>query len=207
MSFNILPVEVANMSRSDWRVRRRSYGDSFGSCLLMIVLVLGGTMWAYFHFFQNRDLVNAGEAGTFLIEKEDNRVAAIEYQRHMRERLLGLVESQVVESNTFLSNVLKKKYAGDKNGFEQRVHELENSLRESINELNARQVPQRFVKGHSQLAETHKHCYEAIKEIQQGYFEEDAKEQKKLYESARKKLNKAWGMCQSGKSEIKRNYG
>lgn len=195
------------MSRSDWRVRRRSYGDSFGSCLLMIVLVLGGTMWAYFHFFQNRDLVNAGEAGSFLVDKEDNRSASIEYQRHMRERLLSQVERQVTDSNTFLSNVIKKKYAGDKNGFEQRVHELTNGLRESITELNSRQVPARFVKGHSQLAEVHKHCYEAIKEIEKGYFEEDAKEQGKIYLVARKKLNKAWGMCQSGKAEIKRNYG
>ncbi len=195
------------MSRSDWRVRRRSYGDSFGSCLLMIVLVLGGTMWAYFHFFQNRELVRAGEAGTFLVDKEDNRIASIEYQRHMRERLLTQTGHQVEEVNTFLSKVIAKKYAGDKNGFEQQLHEKTQDLRNSIDELNSRSVPGKFVKGHSQLAEVHKHLYEALKEIESGYYEEDAKQQKKFYEAARKKIAKAWGLHQSGTGEIKRNGG
>lgn len=193
------------MSRSDWRVRRRSYGDSFGSCLLMIVLVLGGTMWAYFHFFQNRELVRAGEAGTFNVDKEDNRIASLEYQRHMRERLIGQVGNQVTEVNTFLSKVISKKYAGDKSAFEQQEHEREEGLRVSIDELNSRSVPGKMVKGHSQLAEVHKHLYEALKEIESGYFEEDPKAQKKFYETARKKITKAWGLHQSGTGEIKRN--
>lgn len=187
-----------------FRRRKRPRGESFGSCLLMIIIVLGGGMWAYFKFGENRSLVHAGEEGSYTRFKkgEDYGQSDLNYARKMRESHLpntGHCRQDVAE---FVNKVLQGKYKTDKEGFEQKQHELVQSLRDNLGEINQHTVSPWFEPAHKPLTHSYGVLYNSLLACEKGFYKEGT-EQTQLYKEARDYLNKGWRESTAAEERMK----
>ena len=74
-----------------------------GALYILGLAALLSSLWVRLPGFfpPNRDDVISGDPGTFLIDEQVARVASIEDQQAMRERLLPAVENQVRACDAF----------------------------------------------------------------------------------------------------------
>lgn len=181
------------------RAHRRR-GESFGSCLLVIILVLGGAMFAWYKFGKNRSLIKAGD--DVLIMTKYSQDADLEYRKHFREHNQGNSAGVRVAMTKFYTDTVKGVYKGKSSDFEQAYYETDQRLLDVIGELDMNQVPPKFVKDHKKLSKSFKYFYECIEFLRQGYAAE-GDEQKKLYEQAKGKLTEGLALSQTGETGIR----
>ena len=186
--------------RRSWRRR----GQSFGSCLLMIVLVLGGTLFAWQKFGKTRALIRAGEQT--LPMKEYNRGGDMEYRRHFREHNVHNAGACRTIVNQLYVDTTKGKFKDKNAEFDQRYYETIQKLLDSIEELDMNSVPKLFMPHHKKLASSYKPFYECCELLKQGFYSEGA-DQKAKYAEAQKKLQGGWKLSNEGENGIKSNLG
>lgn len=203
-------IEKGNMTNmlapqpEGFRRRRRPRGESFGSCLLMIVIVLGGGMWAYFKFGQNRHLVHAGEKGQYTETNELHVEANLNYMRKMREHHIPQTVKLRNEMQAFYTSAVKGKYKGNKEGFEQKKYELVQFMRDDITELNQFAVYSHFQVAHRSIAVAHKHFYDAILHLEKWYYAEPgSQDAKDALKAANEAFNKGWRFNTQGEMQMR----
>ncbi len=182
------PQPVARVARLR---RRRRAGESFGGCLFMIALVLGGSIWGYFKFFQNRALIQAGHNHN--VDKNHNREAELAYMHKLRDTHFGNMARIRGDLSVFFNDVtVKKKYTmNDSGSFDQRYTELVGELRDHVEEFDQLLVPELMNNAHAKISHSHKTYYESLLLLKKGFYEEKD-DQKRDYKEARKTFAAAW---------------
>ncbi len=139
------------------RSRNKTRGASFVSCLVMLVVVFGGLVWAYFHFIENRYLEHPGQ----YLEVRDEYDGEFynNYRNRMRGSLAGYIEIESSKMKKFLIDVKKGKFKDHWDRFKQRYHERVNRLRELAGEVNPRSVPAPYVSAHKGYCKALTHYY------------------------------------------------
>jgi hypothetical protein len=195
-------VGVARRTPTTPRRRRsRRAGESFVGCLFLIALVMGGSIWGYFKFVQNRPLVKAGHNHT--VSKDSNREAELAYTHRMRTTHFNqMLEIRGELSTFFLDTIKKKKYAADKAGFEQKDYELVQRLRDHVEDFDSLVVPQIMNAAHVKISHSHKTFYEALVMLSKGYYEEKA-DQARDYKEAMRLLNAGWREDLDGENQAR----
>lgn len=170
----------------------------------MIIIVLGGGMWAYFKFGQNRHLVHAGEKGQYTETAEVHIEANLNYMRKMREYHIPQTQKLRNEMQTFYTNTIKGKYKTDKEAFNQKKYEIVQFLRDDITELNQFAVYTHFQVAHRSLAVAHKHFYNTVLHLERWYnAEPGSPEQKAALKDAANEFNKGWRFSTQGEMQMR----
>lgn len=177
-----------------WGARRRPFGDTFWSCLLLMVLIFGGGAWAYFHFFQDRHLMKPTEG--LLEDKEAGSEVQNIYRKKIRTDVWPRSMAISKRLARFINDVKAGKKYKDKSGeFDQEATEINNELREVITEVKARQIPTKYFKHHKSIAEAVGENYQALNYLRDYYYAETETEKEnawekllKVYKSGRGKL-------------------
>jgi hypothetical protein len=180
------------------RSRHQRRGESFGGCLLMIALVLGGTMFAWNKWGRYRPLIKAGDGITVL--KGDEPGAAVEYNRSFREKNYLLSHGVRDTVNRFYIDTNKGKYK-DKAEFEQKVHEVYQLLLDGIDNQEMHSVPKEHLEAHKSLSLSYRHFYECVSAIEQAYYLE-GDEKKKLMTLAQQELTTGWKLSMKGTTSL-----
>lgn len=153
-----------------WSARRRPFGDSFAGCLLTCIVVIGGVVWAYFHFFQNRDLDNPltghNIGGTMTSEVVNT------YRVKMIRDIFSRAEGASKRISALYKDVKDNKISPD--DFKQEATEIERELRDTMTELKARSVPKQFEKPHLQLAEGIGEWWKCLNALRDAQVAEEA---------------------------------
>ena len=182
------------------RRTHRRRGEGFGSCLLMIILVLGGGIFFWYKFGKNRALIRAGQQ--LLIMKEYNQDADIAYRRHFREKNAGNAQQSREMMKKLVGETMKGKYTGKAEDFEQKCHEANEKLLEGITELDMNQVPKQFISAHKTLSTSYGQLYQALEELKNAYSTEPA-QQKAAMEKAYKVYLEAYNNSVKGENAIR----
>ena len=158
----------------------------------MIALVLGGSIWGYFKFVQNRSLVLAGTR--HIVDKSGNRDAQMAYSHKLRETHFGAMNRIRGDLQQFFNDVIsKKKYStNDAGPFEQRYTELVAELRDHVEEFDQLMVPEPINGPHIKISHSHKWFYEALIVLRKGFYDTEKDVQKTDYADARSKFNAGW---------------
>ncbi len=171
-------------------MRRSERGDTFFNCLVVMVLVMGAVMWAWMKFGAHRGILQAGKPESIVTDRSGNREATLRYQQRMRERYFGSSEFAVSRAADFVGATVNGKFAKDRAAFEQRSNEVMRGLEDNVSELNANQVPLRFVDDHLRLGSAHNHAYQAV-ELCGLTLSEEPELQKQHYREAKELVAKA----------------
>ena len=188
---------------SPYRVWRKR-GQSFGNCLLMIVIVFGLALFGWQKFGKTRVLIMAGKQ--VLPLKEYNQAADLEYRRHFREHNAYNAQNARVSMTKFYTDVTKGKYKDKASDFEQRYYESLQLLLDYISELDMNMVPGPFMAHHIKMSSSYRPFYEMLEALKVGYSAE-GQDQKNAYIDAQKKLTEGLRLSNEGERGIKAVIG
>lgn len=178
----------------DVRGRHRRRGEGYGGCLIMIILVLGGAIFAWNKFGKYRPLITAG--GNPIVLKDDNIQGKIEYDRMWREHNKAWTTNTRNSVNKLYTLVVSGKLT-DKDEFEQRIHDTYQQLLDGVDNLEMHSVPKDYVQGHKSLGLAYRSFYECITSLHEAYYLEGA-ERKSALEATHKKLTEGWNYSTKG---------
>lgn len=186
------------------RTRRRSrLGESTMGCLLMIALVLGGSIWAYFKFFAYRLLVNADAPNAITtFEAKENPPAYLEYGRRFRDQFAQQVKHMVGQQQQMLTRFKKGEYKNSPEKLDQQLKEFINALNDSVSDFNGQQVPSTLKASHVNVARCYRLCYESALALQAAAGSEGA-ERTSYLKQADKLLLDAWRAGSTGVTQHK----
>jgi len=187
-----------------WVAGRRPRGDAPVNCLIMIIVVIVGSVWAYHHFFHDRALENAGK--DIVITNSTDDSARNNYVGRMRDRHIPSVRNWGSQTRDACRQVMRGKLTGA-DAIESKFNQLDVRLRDLIGEVNSQSAPKEFAATHRQLAESIGNYWKAMQKTKQGASAKEADEQKRLYEEARGLLAKADTAFKSSEKAIKRVTG
>ena len=182
-------MNLSSALSSPHRIHRRRGESSFGSCLLMIVIALGGAMFMWGKFGKNRCLIRAGQQ--CVIAKEFSQDADQEYKRHYRDRHRANTEQSRTLVNKLYTDTIKGKYKDKNSDFDQAYNEADQKLIDSITELDQNTVPPYLGANHKRLSASYRPLYESAEATKAAFYAE-GDEKKKSFELAKQKLDLGW---------------
>ncbi len=184
-----------------WSARRKPFGDSFVSCLLTCIIVIGGAVWAYFHFFENRHLDNWKDGHNFAKKQPTS-----EGLNHYRKRMISDIFGRHGAVETRLSKLykdVKADVAYDE--FNQTAEEIERELRDVMNELKARSVPKKYQEAHLWEAEAIHHHWNMLNALRENMAA--APEEKNIKESTMERAKTSYKKGKGLRLRARNRYG
>ncbi len=198
------PANLGGGRVPGWVPGARPRGDAPVNCLIMIILVIVGSVWAYYHFFHDRALENAGK--DIVITNSTDDAARNNYVGRMRDRHIPSVRNWGSQTREACRQVMYGKLTGAE-AIESRFNQMDMRLRDLIEEVNSQSAPKEFARVHRQLAESIGLYWKAMEKTKQGVAAKEADQQKRLYAEARGLLAKADTSFNSAERAIKRVTG
>lgn len=180
-------VRVAGR-RPAWIPGTRPRGDAPITCLVIIILAMIGGVWAYYHFFHNRALENAGKE--IIINATTNDESRNNYVRRMRTTHVPAVRRMGEETRKLAVQVFKGKLK-DPAEVEESILPIENRLRELITEVNNQGTPKQFAELHRKLAISVGLYWQTLVKIRKGLAAKETSEKTAFLKEARTHLGQA----------------
>jgi hypothetical protein len=174
--------------RPAWVPGTRPRGDAPLTCLGIIILVLVGAVWGYYHFLHDRALENAGKE--IVISSTTTDEARNNYLRRMRTNHVPAVRRMGQETRKFAIQVFNGKVK-DSETAEELIRPIETRLRDLISEVNSQGAPKQFAEVHRKLAIAVGEYWQTLVKIRKGLRAKETSEQKALFKEAQKHLKTA----------------
>ncbi|MGI5844992.1 MAG: hypothetical protein ACOX9B_12555 [Candidatus Xenobium sp.] len=174
--------------RPAWVPGTRPRGDAPLTCLGIIILVLVGAVWGYYHFLHNRALENAGKE--IVVNNTTTDEARNNYLRRMRVNHIPAVRRMGEETRKFSVQVFNGKVK-DSETAEELIRPIETRLREVIDEVNSQVSPKQFAEVHRKLAIAVGEYWQTLVKIRKGLRAKETSEQKAFFKEAKGHLKTA----------------
>lgn len=141
--------------------RRGQRGNSFGSCLFLVILVFGGAGFYYFNYFQWRHLENPHTDLVYLSS------ASGEQKNLFRRATMSDTMNPVRRSISQLTEIIKKTKRGTEKypEFNQDITEVLNRLRDGMNAAKLRTIPKDYDKAYKQVLTSYSELYQSANEL------------------------------------------
>ncbi len=141
--------------------RRAQSGNSFGSCLFLVILIFGGLGFYYFNYFQWRNLENPHENLVYLSSPSG------EQKNLFRKATIADTMNPVRRSLTQLTEIIKKTKRGTETypEFNQEITEVLNRLRDGMNAAKLRTIPEDYAKSYKQVLTSYMELYQSANEL------------------------------------------
>lgn len=161
--------------------QRRSYsGQSFGTCLLMVVLFFGGIGAYYFKVFQWRDLEDP-LANLTIVKKDDPAEIAF----FKKKTVPDMIDPALMQYRRLLKiRKETKKGTVTPPDFDQDCTEIANRLRDVMNTAKLRQIPTVYEKPYQGVLLGLTDVYHSLRSLQEAVNSDESIVKQKAYEEA-----------------------
>jgi lysyl-tRNA synthetase class I len=162
-------------------------GNSFGTCLLTMVLVFGGIGFYYFNYFQWRHFENPYEGLTYVKETTPPQKNAF------RKKTISSICDPIRQQIDRVVKLRKSTKKGTVNPpeLEQELTEVRNRLKEIMTEARLRRIPKEFEKNYKKNLSSLQALFQSVNALEDSFGQETDEGRKKLYKESIKKSNKA----------------
>ncbi|MFA5508904.1 MAG: hypothetical protein WC314_01665 [Vulcanimicrobiota bacterium] len=169
--------------------RKPQRGNSFGSCLLAIVVFFGGLGFYYFNYFQWRHFEKPLDGVTYADVDDSSQLNSF------RKQALSSVCDPILQQADRIKKIRDKtKVKGEKTRkvypeMEQDLIEVRNRLKELMTEARLRRIPKKFKTNYDPTLLGLKDLFESVNEFEASFDQETQGARDKMVAGAIKKWN------------------
>ncbi len=173
----------------------RPRGNSFGSCLFLVVLFFGGIGFYYFNFFQWRHLENPHEGLNYLTSADGPQLNSFR-----KAALADVVDPARVEVGK-LNDIRKRTKKGTENypEFKQDLTEILNRCRDLMSSAKLRTIPKAYDKHYKDALTGISEIYRSALSLKESVGADIDADKAKAFEESTKYLRQANGRLNSSR--------